>query len=169
MLGLAKGEVFLCEYNVAWVDEFQFESERIIGQIGHYVVKIHHIGSTSVASLKAKPIIDIAVEIAEFQTGFECVEALGVLGYKHRIIDELADRHYWSKGNPRTHQIHMFQSGSPYLSDLIKFRDVLRDNDILKIKYEKLKESLVKSCGQDKFKYTKAKNSFINSVLSNKK
>jgi len=85
------------------------------------VCTIHHIGSTAILGLKAKLIIDIAIELDNFGVGFECVKALSLLGYRHRSIPELPDRHYWRKGEPRTHQIHMYAKGSKYFYEQFIF------------------------------------------------
>lgn len=63
MLGLPKGEVFLCNYTVEWVHAFDKESEIILDVIGRYVSSVYHIGSTAVPGLKSKPIIDIEIEL----------------------------------------------------------------------------------------------------------
>lgn len=93
MLGLPKGEVFLCNYTDEWIDEFQKESREVLDMIGRYVSSIHHIGSTAVPGLKSKPIIDIAIELFDFEDGFRCIGLLFKIGYKHRIISELPERH----------------------------------------------------------------------------
>lgn len=61
MLGLSKGEVFLVLWTEEWNKNFLSEKEKIQEEIGEYIMNIHHIGSTSVKHLSAKPIIDIAI------------------------------------------------------------------------------------------------------------
>ncbi|MBS4198249.1 GrpB family protein [Bacillus sp. FJAT-49732] len=165
MLGLPKGEVFLIPWTDEWEREFLLEKERIQNKIGKYLVNIHHIGSTSVKQLSAKPIIDIAIEIREFNEGLYCVSSLEDLGYSYKGINVLPGRHYFSKGEPRTHQIHMFQSGSKYLHDQLKFRDYLRRNDDARIKYEQLKQKLSTLNKNNKLKYADEKTDFVNSIL----
>ena len=60
MLGLPKGEVFLVPWNEQWEEEYLREREDIKRKIGGYVIVYHHIGSTAVKSLSAKPIIDVS-------------------------------------------------------------------------------------------------------------
>ena len=127
MLGLTKGKVFLVPWNEQWEKEYLKEIENIKRKIGRYVIDYHHIGSTAVKHLSAKPIIDIAVELMDYQDGFKCIEGLGEIGYKHRIIDELPERHYFSKGEPRTHQIHMYEKGNEYLKRQLTFRDYFKE------------------------------------------
>ena len=165
MLGLPKGEVFLCDYTGEWIIEFEKESEIILDIIGRYVSNIYHIGSTAVPGLKAKPIIDIAIELFRFENGFQCAEPLSNIGYKHRIIAELPDRHYFSKGDPRTHQLHMYGQKSKYLLEQLRFRDKLRDDPELASEYQVIKEKLSRTYDTNKFAYAEAKSKFIESVV----
>jgi len=166
MLGLPKGEVFLSPWTEGWSKEFLLEKERIQNKIGSYIVEVHHIGSTAVEGLSAKPIIDIAVEIKDFQDGKHCVMPLKSLGYSYGGINILPDRHYFNKGEPRTHQIHMYQRGSQFLVEQLKFRDYLRSNDLVKTEYEELKFQLSKENKHNKHKYAEEKTDFIHSILA---
>ena len=165
MLGLPKGRVFLVPWDKEWKNEYNTEKEKILEKIGAYVVSCHHIGSTAVKDLHSKPIIDIAIEINQYDDGFNCIDNLSTIGYKHRILTELPDRHYFSKGEPRTHQIHMYQIGSIYLRKQIVFRDCLIKNDTLRDEYQKIKEKYAKEHSADKLSYADAKSEFINSIL----
>jgi GrpB-like predicted nucleotidyltransferase (UPF0157 family) len=165
MLGLPKDEVFLCNYTDEWVIEFEKESKKILDIIERFVSSIHHIGSTAVPGLKAKPIIDIAIELFRFEHGFQCVEPLNKIGYKHRIIKELPERHYFSKGEPRTHQIHMYKPKSKYLLAQLTFRDKLRSDADLANKYQEIKEKISNMHSTDKLAYADAKTEFIKSVV----
>jgi GrpB-like predicted nucleotidyltransferase (UPF0157 family) len=165
MLGLPKGSVFLASWDEKWESLYISEKEKIIELIGIYVIKCHHIGSTAVKGLSAKPIIDIAIEINSFDDGFFCIDGLETIGYKHRIISELPDRHYFSKGEPRTHQIHMFPKESIYLQKQLAFRDGIRNNETLRKKCQEIKEKLSTEYNTNKLSYADAKTEFINSTL----
>lgn len=67
MLGLPKGVVFLVPWTSVWEVEFLLEKSKIEEVIGEQIVAVHHIGSTAVKHLSAKPIIDIAIEIKIFK------------------------------------------------------------------------------------------------------
>lgn len=165
MLGLPKGEVFLIPWMNEWVDEFINESEKITFELGELVLAVHHIGSTAVRNLSAKPIIDIAIELKDFQLGKHCVQGLERIGYEYKGTNILPERHYFSKGEPRTHQIHMFQTGNIYLRKQLAFRDyLLNDNEALN-EYQALKEKLSRTHQTDKITYSHAKTDFINIIM----
>ncbi|MDQ8738696.1 GrpB family protein [Paenibacillus sp. LHD-38] len=167
MLGLPKGEVYLIPWTNEWEKEFTKESRKIKSDLGELILAVHHVGSTAVKNLSAKPIIDIAIELTDFQLGKNCIQGLETLGYEYRGTDILPDRHYFSKGEPRTHQIHMFQTGSLYLKKQLAFRDYLLRNDEALDEYQTLKERLSKVHQTDKVTYSHAKTDFINSIMEN--
>jgi GrpB-like predicted nucleotidyltransferase (UPF0157 family) len=165
LLGLPRGEVFLVPWNEEWEKEFESEKQRIQEGLGQYIADVHHIGSTAVKGLSAKPIIDIAIEVHNFQDGEKCVTGLERLGYSYRGTNVLPDRHYFNKGEPRTHQIHMYQKKNSYLLDQLKFRDYLRRNKQAKNEYEQLKRKLSTLNKNNKHKYAEEKTDFIKSIL----
>jgi GrpB-like predicted nucleotidyltransferase (UPF0157 family) len=166
MLGLPRGEVFLVPWDESWEGEYSDETAAIRLKIGAYVVACHHIGSTAVPGLSAKPIIDIAIEVEAFSDGFKCVPGLAQIGYRHRIIEELPGRHYFSKGEPRTHQIHLYKRGNEHLRRQIAFRDCLRGDDTIRGEYQRLKKELADAHKTDKLAYAAAKTEFVERVLS---
>ncbi|AMM89330.1 glutamate-rich protein grpB [Bacillus pumilus] len=165
MLGLPRGEVFLVPWSIEWTKEFESEKRKIIGDIGQYIINVHHIGSTAVKGLSAKPIIDIAIEIEHFFDGEKCVIALEALGYSYKGTNVLPERHYFNKGEPRTHQIHMYQRHNKYLLEQLNFRDYLRNNEQARSEYQQLKLKLSRLHGNDKHKYAHEKTDFIKSIL----
>ena len=165
MLGLPRGEVFLVPWTEDWLKQYLLEKDKIKNKIEDFIIDIHHIGSTAVKGLSAKPIIDIAVELKRFNDGKLCAAPLERLGYTYHGMNILPDRHYFSKGEPRTHQIHMFETRSKYLIDQLKFRDFLRSNANARRKYEKLKIQLADIYKHNKHEYADAKTDFVNSIL----
>ncbi|WP_342527271.1 GrpB family protein [Chryseomicrobium sp. FSL W7-1435] len=165
MLGLPKGEVFLVPWSHRWVQEFEAEKSLIETKIGDYILAVHHIGSTAVQGLSAKPILDIAIEVDRFELGEMCVTALEEMGYDYKGTDILPDRHYFSKGEPRTHQIHMYERGNHYLTEQLNFRDYLRKNEDAKEDYERFKIRLSKAHETDKHRYAKDKTDFVKTIL----
>ena len=165
MLGLPRGEVFLVPWSSEWEKEFSDEKDKINDKIGLNIIDVHHIGSTAVKHLSSKPIIDIAIELKDFSDGEKCISDLESIGYTSHGTNILPGRYYFTKGEPRTHQIHMYQSQNQDLIDQLNFRDYLRNNRKAKNEYEKLKLELSKINKQNKHKYAEEKTSFIRSIL----
>ncbi|WP_409274574.1 GrpB family protein [Neobacillus sp. SCS-31] len=165
MLGLPRGEVFLVPWTQEWKEEFLKEKVQIEEKIGAYIVAVHHIGSTAVPHLSAKPILDIAIELEHFGDGLHCVSPLEALGYRYRGTNVLPERHYFNKGEPRTHQIHMYEKGNKYLLEQLEFRDYLRNNEDARIEYENLKFRLSGKNKHDKHQYADDKTGFVRSAL----
>jgi len=166
MLGLPKGNVFLVPWTAEWEKAFRSEKKQIEAELGELILSVHHIGSTAVKNLSAKPIIDIAIELREFHHGNPCIQGLERLGYDYKGTNILPDRHYFSKGEPRTHQIHMYQTNSIYLKRQLTFRDYLLTNDAARKEYQELKERLSQTHQANKFLYSDEKTDFVNSILS---
>lgn len=139
--------------------------KRIEAAVKPDIVGIHHIGSTAIANLRAKPIIDIALELVSFQDGEKYVKSLEKLGYIYHGQEILPDRYYFTKGEPRTHQIHMYESGNKYLLEQLNFRDYLRENPEMRQEYEILKQKLALANKDNKHKYAKAKTTYIQNIL----
>lgn len=164
MLGLPRGEVFLVPWTEEWEVEFLKEKQLIEDQIREYILAIHHIGSTSIPYLSAKPIIDIAIELKNFENGVKCIARLEHLKYRYRK-DVLPERYYFNKGEPRTHQIHMYEKGNKYLIEQLCFRNYLINNKTARIEYEQLKMKLSQVNPNNKHKYADDKTGFVKSVL----
>lgn len=67
MLGLKRGTVMLCEHEKEWETEAELAITRLRAILGNVIKGIEHVGSTSVTSIKAKPIIDIALAVDRFE------------------------------------------------------------------------------------------------------
>lgn len=87
----------------------------------------------------------------------------GAVCYKG--INILPDRHYFNKGEPRTHQIHMFPKGSSFLLRQLAFRDYLIQHEWARKEYQELKERLSQTHSKDKLTYADKKTDFVNSIL----
>lgn len=165
MLGLPKGQIFLVDWDKEWEILFDREKQKIFELFKNDNIEVHHIGSTSVKNLKAKPILDIAIEIDSFSDINKYIDRLKQLDYISIGNDILPDRYYFIKENPRTHQIHLFEKGNLYLEQQLKFRDILRTDSTIKNEYESLKLKLAAANTNDKHKYADLKTDFITNIL----
>ena len=80
---MAPKPVIVTAYDPLWPADFAAIAEEIRACLGNLALAIHHVGSTSVPGLVAKPIIDLDVVIADYTVFPEVVEKLAGLGYMH--------------------------------------------------------------------------------------
>jgi GrpB-like predicted nucleotidyltransferase (UPF0157 family) len=159
--------VRIVPYDPSWSDRFLDEKALLDRAIGRWVTGgIHHVGSTAVVGLDAKPIIDILVGVqglAESRQAFGPLSEVGYLYAPYRA-DEM---HWFCKPDParRTHHLHLVPSGSRRFADELAFRDRLRADHALAADYAALKRRLAAELAEDREAYTAAKADFIAAAL----
>jgi GrpB-like predicted nucleotidyltransferase (UPF0157 family) len=169
MIGLEKGKVLLSEYDTNWPLEFENEKKSIQNTLTENEIRIEHVGSTSVENLCAKPIIDILIGINHFDEGYKFASLLQATGYAYKGENGIPGRHFFVKGDPRTHHLHMVEMNSVFFRDHLLFRDYLRENPEEKNQYAELKKSMAVKYVDDREKYTDSKAEFIQNILQKAK
>ena len=99
MLGLKRGTVQLCEHEQAWEIEAQNTILRLKEILGAVIKDIQHVGSTSIPSIKAKPIIDIAIAIDDFEDVLLLEEELKKQGFYYRPKVDLGEQLLFASGS----------------------------------------------------------------------
>lgn len=136
----AQRTVTLVPYDPTWPRQFAQEREALLGLLGSSVTAIHHIGSTSVPRLTAKPIIDLLAEADSLAALEPYRQALAQLGYIWKGEHGIAGRRYFQKGgNARTHHLHVYACGDPEIARHLRFRDLLRTNPEAARRYQDAK------------------------------
>lgn len=166
-LGVPHGKVVLADSDCGWPALYAAEVARIVPAIGSHVVAIEHFGSTSIAGIKAKPIIDILVGLRRFEDGDLLVAPLAALGYDYVGTQMVADDHLFGLGVVRTHLLHAVVHGGYHWMRDLRFRDRLRADPGLAAAYERLKIDLARRFGDDRAAYTAAKQTFIDAIADN--
>ncbi len=164
-LGLEGGTVRLVPYNPEWVLFFEEEKVRLLASVGPFVLEIQHVGSTSISGMTAKPILDIAIAIKNYEEARVCIQPIVELGYEYKGELGIPRRHYFVKGEPRTHHIHMNEIGSQDWIDQIEFRDYLTRHPETAQEYVDLKLALAGRFPMDRQSYLEGKAPFIQKVL----
>jgi GrpB-like predicted nucleotidyltransferase (UPF0157 family) len=154
-------------YDERWPGRFEQERAALEEVLGTSVTGgIHHVGSTSVPGLDAKPIIDILAGVEDLAAGRACIEPLRELDYVYAPYraQEMA---WFCKPHPdrRTHHLHLVPTGSERFHDELAFRDHLRTHPDTAAEYVALKHRLAGRFQHDREAYTKAKADFIRAVL----
>lgn len=165
MLGLPQGIVKLMPHYELWHQLFAEEERRLLDAAGEHLVAIEHVGSTSICGLSAKPIIDIAAAVRRIADVEKCRAAIEGIGYQYRGEFGIPGRHYFVRGEPRTHHLHLVELRSDFWRSHLLFRDYLRQHSEVAEEYEKLKRKLAQEYKENRQAYTEGKATFIENVL----
>ncbi|RMG93342.1 MAG: GrpB family protein [Chloroflexi bacterium] len=159
--------VVLVPHNPAWRIAYEAEAASITAVFRPILHAIHHIGSTAVASIMAKPIIDILVEVTDIGAVDEYNQAMTTLGYIAKGENGIPGRRYFRKGSDtyHTHHIHIFQVGHPEIARHLDFRDYLITHPETAQAYNDLKVRLAHQFRDSPPDYTNAKGDFIEAVI----
>ena len=137
--------------------------------LGDALVAMHHIGSTSVPGIVAKPVIDMLAVVTRVKATDLRTPALAALGYEAMGEFGIRGRRYFRKSSAdgaRTHQIHAFAVDSCEIRRHLAFRDYLRAHSAAAEEYGKLKLELARRFPTDVEAYTEAKTEFIRAIES---
>jgi GrpB-like predicted nucleotidyltransferase (UPF0157 family) len=130
--------------------------------LGTIVVSTHHIGSTAVPGLRAKPIIDILLEVSSLPELDERADRLEKLGYEAMGEFGIPGRRYFRKGrSARTHHIHAFKRGDTHIRRHLAFRDYLIAHAEIAAQYGRLKAGLAAEFANDNEGYCAGKDGFV--------
>ncbi len=159
-------EVELVPHNPEWTHQADEEALRILDGLSFPIIGIYHIGSTSVAGIKAKPILDFVIEVENLEDVIQAIPEFEAIGYQSKGEYSIPGRQFFTKDTEgeRTHHLHVFQQGHPDIERHIVFRDYLRANPEAAREYEKLKEKMAKRFPKQSGDYTAAKSDFILSM-----
>ena len=151
----------------SWKGHFEQEAARIRRALGPALIALHHIGSTAIPGLHAKPIIDLMAEAASLEALDAHCSDLERLGYEAMGEFGMQGRRYFRKDSGagvRTHQVHAFAAGSLHLARHLAFRDYLLTHREIAREYGALKLRLAESCRGDVEAYISGKDVFVKRV-----
>lgn len=155
--------IFLREHQLEWKDWYEEERLRLLSFLPeHQIVCLSHIGSTSVETIWAKPIVDIMLEIP-IETDMAIIRDL-LLQNGYLLMSESQGRMSFNKGYTpsgfakRVFHLHLRYAGD---HDELYFRDYLQEHPAVAKDYEQLKLSLWKQYEHNRDAYTDSKTDFI--------
>ena len=125
---------------------------------------IHHIGSTSIPGIHAKPIIDMLANSSELSQIDARSEGMRAIGYEAMGEFGIDGRRYYRRDNTagvRTEQVHAFAEQSPHILRHLAFRDFLRSHPDIALEYSQLKQRLAAAHPFDIEAYMDGKDAFI--------
>ncbi len=159
--------VLVVEYDARWPAAFSRADLELGATMGTNLLALHHIGSTSIPNMSAKPVIDMLAVVQDLaalddisprieQLGYEAMGEFGIPGRRYFRRDDAAGR--------RTHQLHAFAEGSPHIARHLAFRDYLRSHGDAATEYATLKRRLAQQHPDDMAAYMDGKDAFIRDV-----
>ena len=158
--------IHLAEYDPEWPRLYEREAERIGAALGPKVLRIEHVGSTSVPGLAAKPLIDIALVVADTTDEDAYVPPLEAAGYVLRIREPDWFEHRLFKGPDTNVNLHAFSEGCDEVDRMVRFRDWLRAHDEDRDLYLAAKRELAQRDWKYVQNYADAKSAVVRDILA---
>lgn len=154
-------------YNADWNRHFIEETEVLSAKLGMVLVASHHIGSTAIPNLSAKPIIDVLLEVSAVSQLDECTPAMKSLGYEARGEYGVQGRRYFSKradGPGPGFHVHAYEVGDAQVRRHLAFCEYLKLKSDIASEYASLKQSLSDEDGVLNANYQDAKKPWVEEI-----
>lgn len=157
--------IVVVPYDPKWPLQFEAEAAALRLIFGDNLIKLHHIGSTSVPGLAAKPTLDLLGVVKSITLVSETRSSFEALDYKSRGAFGIEGREFFVKGSPNpTHHMHVFEEGSAEIMRHLAFRDYLRTHEEAAQEYAALKMKLAALYRLDPVSYQEGKSDWIKRV-----
>jgi GrpB-like predicted nucleotidyltransferase (UPF0157 family) len=160
------GPIELVPYQPGWPALYAREDARIRAALGDRVVRLEHVGSTSVPGLAAKPIIDILLVVPDSSDEPAYVPDLEASGYVLRIREPDWFEHRVFRGPGPRVNLHVFSPGVAEIDRMVAFRDWLRTDEADRRLYESAKLDLAQRDWQYVQHYADAKTEVVTTILA---
>jgi GrpB-like predicted nucleotidyltransferase (UPF0157 family) len=149
-------------YDPSWPSLFEGERTRLERVLAPWLSGgVHHIGSTAVPGLAAKPSLDLLAGVRDLEEARAAVQPLCAEAYEHAF--HRADALWFRKAGAA---LHLTEPGSPLWRERLAFRDALRADPALAAEYEALKLRLAEEHPHDASAYTGGHRAFVARVLA---
>ena len=169
-LGLKRGTVHLESHDKQWEEVAVQTIRKLKAILGEDAIDIQHIGSTAIPAIKAKPIIDIAVGVDDFNRVLlhnEQLQQEGIVyrgsDVEHQLLYVMGDM----EKDIRIYHIHVVKWNGTEWRNYIHFRDCLNSNENMALQYQRVKEELESKYADNRGLYTKGKKDIIDIILNN--
>jgi GrpB-like predicted nucleotidyltransferase (UPF0157 family) len=162
-------KVELLPYSPSWAHAAQTEVLRLLRALEDGVIAVHHIGSTAIPGIHAKPIVDLMPVVRSVSKLDEQQSVLQQLGYRYWGDYGIPGRRYCTLDEPSTglrkFQLHCFQPESCEIERHLAFRDYLRANELKAQEYDAEKRRCRELHPDDSHAYCDAKSDWITAEL----
>lgn len=167
-IGLKRGTVAVEAHRIEWEISAKEMIDKLKNILKDDIVDAQHIGSTSIKSICAKPIVDIVVGVSGFDKMMSHNDALMEKGIIYRGEDHPCQLLYVCgdlKNDIQTYYIHVVIWGQEAWNNYINLRDYLNSHEDVAREYSELKEKLAGKYPEDRIAYTNGKSAFIGNIL----
>jgi len=148
-----------------WPEDFAKEVDVIKAIFADSLIAAYPIGSTAIRGIRAKPVIDILLEVRALNEIEKYNEALESLGYEAKGEYGIKGRRFFQKGQQkRTHHLHLFESGNPEIERHRLFVAFMNAHPDRAAEYEKLKIALANQYREAPEQYAQGKSVFIRAM-----
>lgn len=149
----------ISSWTAEWPYRYEVESKALKKIFIDELLEIHHVGSTSVKSIGyAKPIVDILIIVKDIERVNIYNELMTKAGYRARGENGINGRRYFTKGDfPRTHHVHIYQSGDSKILTYLDFKEYLIANPLEAMEYGQLKLNILESFPHEEYQQEKEK------------
>lgn len=154
------------EYNGSWPNQFLLLKNIYEKILSDKILRIEHVGSTAIAGMCAKPIIDIIIVI-ENDENFRAVKTgLESIGYLHNGDQGIAGREAFKRVNREdneikknageydvldsiNHHLYVCAENNFELKKQTQFRDYLNSHEEAKQQYCQIKKAIIEKTGNE--------------------
>jgi len=158
--------IHLADYDPAWPALFEREQTRIQEALGPRMLRLEHVGSTSVPGLAAKPVIDMCLVVADTTDEASYVPALEAAGYVLRIREPEWFEHRLFKGPDTDVNLHVYPEGCQEIERYLLFRDRLRTDAAERELYLRTKRELAARRWKYVQNYADAKTDVVEAIIA---
>lgn len=163
-----KKDIKVVPYNPAWPKIFEHEAQKIRQALGANCLAMHHVGSTSVPGLAAKPVIDM---ICVIKDPIAVIQPLESIGFRYKGEYNIPMRLYFNQTGGVQANLHVYEEGHPEIELNLMMRDYLREHPEVRDAYARLKAELLQDSASYERQnslftgYNLGKDEFIRKIL----
>lgn len=148
-----------------WPQRFQQEKKQLQKIFQNHCLAIHHIGSTAIKGIKAKPTIDILIEVPQLTAISSLNETMNRSGYEFFGETGIEGGLFFVKGGAvHAVHVHILQAGHPEIQRHLVFKEYLNVHPTIAQQYSQLKEELAEKFPTDPQAYCEGKTSLIATI-----
>lgn len=158
-------QIVLVEHDPRWATAYAAEEARLRAALGAALVEVHHVGSTSVPGLAAKPVVDIDLVVRDSADEPAYLPMVEALGYVLRHREPEWHQHRILKSPDQDVNLHVFTVGCVEVRRMLAFRDHLRADRADRTLYQSTKRELASRSWEQVQDYADAKTEVVRAIM----